>query len=71
MLDHPSLVVPLADGTFAVNDDFRARVVVVDPTLNRIVWQFGRTDRQGPADGSLKTPDGIDVAPAGVFPFPT
>lgn len=64
-LDHPSLAVPLADGTIALNDDFRNRVIVVDPRTNRIVWQYGRTDLGGRGPGLLFLPDGIDVIPAG------
>ena len=67
-LDRPSLAVPLTDGTIALNDDFRARVLVIDPRTNRIVWQYGHTDRAGRTGGRLNIPDGIDVAPVGVFP---
>ena len=48
-LDHPSLAILLPDGMIAVNDDFRHRVVVIDPTTRRIVWQYGHTDRPGRA----------------------
>ena len=64
-LDHPSLAIPLADGTIALNDDFRHRVIVVDPRTNRIVWQYGTTDVGGQEPGLLFIPDGIDVIPAG------
>jgi hypothetical protein len=64
-LDHPSLAVTLPDGTIALNDDFRHRVIVIDPRINRIVWQYGRTDVGGRSPGHLLTPDGIDVIPAG------
>jgi hypothetical protein len=67
-LDHPSLAVPLADGTIALNDDFRHRVVVIDPRTNRIVWQYGMTDRPGRGAGRLDIPDGIDVVPPGTIP---
>ena len=65
-LDHPSLAIELPNGLVAVNDDFRHRVVIIDPHTNRIVWQYGHTDRHGRADGFLFTPDGIDLIPAGV-----
>ena len=68
-LDHPSLAIPLADGTIALNDDFRNRVIVVDPRTNRIVWQYGRTDVGGHGAGLLFIPDGIDVIPAGTSLF--
>jgi hypothetical protein len=64
-LDHPSLAILLADGMIALNDDFRARVVVIDPKTNRVVWQYGRTDRNGRRPGYLSVPDGIDVIPVG------
>jgi hypothetical protein len=64
-LDHPSLAIPLADGTIALNDDFRARVVVLDPRSGRIVWQYGRTDVASWSLGHLFIPDGIDVIPVG------
>ncbi len=63
-LDHPSLAMPLPNGDIAVNDDFRDRVVVIDPRLNRIVWQYGHTDLAGTAPGYLNIPDGMDFIPA-------
>ena len=67
-LDHPSLAVPLADGTIVLNDDQRDRVVVIDPRTDRIVWQYGTTDRAGRTAGHLKIPDGVDVLPPGTIP---
>ncbi len=67
-LSYPSLAVPLPDGTIAVTDDLRERVVVIDPRTNRIVWQYGHTDRIGTAPGYLFTPDGLNVLPAGTIP---
>jgi len=64
-LNHPSLAIPLPDGTVALNDDFRARVIVVDPSTNRIVWQYGHTDGPGRTPNHLFIPDGIDLIPAG------
>jgi hypothetical protein len=64
-LDHPSLAILLPDGMIAVNDDFRHRVIVIDPRTRRIVWQYGHTDRPGRAPGYLFVPDGIDVIPVG------
>jgi len=64
-LDHPSLAVELADGTIALNDDFRHRIVVIDPRTDRIVWQYGHTDRRGTTAGYLYVPDGIDPIPMG------
>lgn len=64
-LDHPSLATPLADGTVSVNDDFRHRLVVIDPRLHRIVWQFGRTDVAGRGAHLLNDPDGHQPLPSG------
>jgi len=64
-LDHPSLAIMLPDGTIALNDDFRSRVIVIDPRTNRIVWQYGATDRGGRSAGRLFLPDGVDLIPVG------
>jgi outer membrane protein assembly factor BamB len=64
-LDHPSLAIMLPDGTIALNDDFRSRVIVIDPRTNRIVWQYGTTDRGGRTAGRLFLPDGVDLIPLG------
>ncbi len=65
MLDHPSLAIELSNGLIAVNDDFRNRVLVIDPKTKQIVWQYGVTDRRGRAEGLLYVPDGIDIKPPG------
>jgi len=67
-LNRPSLVLPLSDGTFALNDDYNHRVVVIDPKMNSIVWSYGHDGQPSAADGYLNLPDGIDVAPVGTFP---
>ncbi len=63
-LNHPSLAVPMPDGTIVINDDFRARVVVLDPKTMRIVWQYGRTGVAGSGPNRLSDPDGVDPLPA-------
>jgi outer membrane protein assembly factor BamB len=65
-LDHPSLATPLADGTILINDDFRHRLVIVDPATNTIVWQYGTTDRPGQTANHLNVPDGHEPLPAGI-----
>jgi hypothetical protein len=65
-LDHPSLAIELPNGLVAVNDDFRHRVVIIDPRTDRIVWQYGHTDHHSRANGYLFTPDGIDLIPPSV-----
>ena len=61
MLDHPSLAERMPNGLIAVNDDYRHRVVFIDPATNAIVWQYGRTDRPGTGPDQLNTPDGFDL----------
>lgn len=69
MLDHPSLAERLPNGLICVNDDYRHRVVIIDPKSERIVWQYGDTDTAGTAPGLLNTPDGFDLLlPNGTTP---
>lgn len=69
MLDHPSLAERLPNGLICVNDDYRHRVVIIDPQSMRIVWQYGDTDTPGTAPGLLHTPDGFDLLlPDGTTP---
>lgn len=65
MLNHPSLAIELSNGLIALNDDFRHRVIVIDPKTNQIVWQYGVNDRRGRSNGLLFIPDGIDIKPPG------
>ena len=62
-LNHPSLGLPLPNGDVVVNDDFNHRVVVIDPRLNRVVWQYGVLGVAGSAPGYLDNPDGMDLVP--------
>jgi hypothetical protein len=64
-LDHPSLAMALPNGDIVVNDDYRDRVLEIDPRNKRIVWQYGHTDHPGTAPGYLNIPDGMDFIPAG------
>jgi hypothetical protein len=61
------LAVPLADGTIILNDDFRHRVILLDPRTGRILWQYGRTDAPGSGPGRLNNPDGINLVPPGAI----
>ena len=61
MLDHPSLVERLPNGLFCVNDDYRHRVVIIDPNTKQIVWQYGQTDAAGTGHNQLDIPDGFDL----------
>jgi len=61
MLDHPSLAERLPNGLIGVNDDYRHRVLLIDPTNDRIVWQYGQTGLAGTGPDQLDTPDGFDL----------
>jgi hypothetical protein len=50
----------LSNGLIMVNDDYRDRVVVVDPAIQSIVWQYGLTDVPGTSPGLVAIPDGFD-----------
>lgn len=60
-LKKPSLAERLTNGLIMVNDDYRNRVVVIDPATKEIVWQYGITDVAGTAPGLLSIPDGFDL----------
>jgi hypothetical protein len=69
MLNQPSLVEHLPSGVFMVNDDYRNRMVAIDPATRALVWQYGVSDRAGTANGMLRIPDGFDLLmPGGVTP---
>jgi outer membrane protein assembly factor BamB len=69
MLDHPSLAERLPSGLICVNDDYRHRVVIIDPHTRKIVWQYGHTDSPGRGHDHLNTPDGFDLlGPGGTTP---
>jgi hypothetical protein len=63
-LDRPSLAIQLPNGLIAVNDDWRHRVILIDPRTKHIVWQYGHTDVAGSSAGYLDKPDGMDFLPA-------
>jgi hypothetical protein len=60
MLKKPSLAERLPNGLIMINDDYRDRVVVIDPTIDSIVWQYGLTDVPGTSPGLVSIPDGFD-----------
>ena len=66
-LDHPSLAVPLADGTLVLNDDLRDRVIFLNPITGRILWQYGRTGVAGRGANRLNIPDGVNLIPPGAI----
>jgi hypothetical protein len=61
MLDHPSLAERLPNGLIGVNDDYRHRVILLDPATGAIVWQYGQTDVRGTGPDQLAIPDGFDL----------
>ncbi len=63
-LKKPSLAERLPNGLVMVNDDYRDRVVVIDPATDTLVWQYGLTDVAGTATGMLSIPDGFDLLTA-------
>ena len=69
MLDHPSLAEFLPNGLIGVNDDYRNRVALIDPSTKNIVWQYGATDRAGTGVDQVNIPDGFDLLlPDGTTP---
>lgn len=62
-LNHPSLAVALPNGDILLNDDHNHRIIVIDPTTNQIVWQYGHDGVAGSAPGYLDNPDGLDLLP--------
>jgi outer membrane protein assembly factor BamB len=69
MLNHPSLAERLPNGMIAANDDYRQRVVIIDPKTKEIVWQYGVTGKPGTGPDHLRIPDGFDLlAPDGTTP---
>jgi outer membrane protein assembly factor BamB len=66
-LNHPSLALALPNGNILVNDDHNDRVIVINPTTNKIVWQYGHRGVAGSAPGYLANPDGVDIAPPDSF----
>ena len=69
MLNHPSLAERLPNGLIGINDDYRHRVVLINPRTKRIVWQYGHTDHRGTRPGYLRIPDGFDLlGPGGSAP---
>ena len=66
-LNHPSLAVPLADGTLVLNDDLRDRVIFLNPITGRILWQYGRTGVAGRGADRLNIPDGVNLVPPGAI----
>lgn len=66
-LNHPSLGIGLPNGDILLTDDWDHRVIVIDPTTDRIVWQYGHDTQPGSTAGYLNNPDGLDLLPPYAF----
>jgi hypothetical protein len=62
-LRKPSLAVMLPNGLIAATDDWNDRVVVINPSTRRVVWEYGHNGVPGSAPGYLRKPDGLDLVP--------
>lgn len=60
-MDQPSLAELLPSGVIMANDDYRDRMVAIDPDTQALVWQYGVSDHPGTAPGMLNIPDGFDL----------
>lgn len=67
-LNHPSLARMLSNGLVLATDDLNDRVIVINPSTNSIVWQYGHRGVPGLAPGYLVQPDGLDLLPTGANP---
>ena len=56
MLNHPSPRRASAQRRFMVNDDYRDRMVAIDPSTKALVWQYGVTGHPGTAPGPPQHP---------------
>ena len=63
-LNRPSLAIELPNGNIMANDDLNHRVIVVDKSSKKIVWQYGVTGQRGSTPGYLAIPDGLDIIKA-------
>lgn len=52
-LNHASSINRLPNGNFLVSDDKNFRIVVIDPALHKIVWQYGTTGVSGSGPNQL------------------
>jgi len=60
-MNQPSLTELFPSGVFMSNDDYRNRMVAIDPDTQALVWQYGVPDQSGTAPGMLSIPDGFDL----------
>ncbi len=62
-LSFPTLAIALSNGNVLVSDARNDRVIVIDPSSNQIVWQYGHTGKSGAGSGFLHTPDSAVPVP--------
>ena len=62
-LKKPTMAIVLPDGDVMVADSGNDRVIIIDPTDNKIIWQYGHTGVPGRRVGYLHTPDSVALVP--------
>ncbi|HEX4036385.1 MAG TPA: hypothetical protein VHX66_18240 [Solirubrobacteraceae bacterium] len=63
-LDYPTLAKVLPDGNVLVSDARNDRVIVIDASTKKIIWQYGHTHHSGNGPGFLHTPDSAVLVPS-------
>jgi outer membrane protein assembly factor BamB len=67
-LHNPSIGAMLPNGLVALSDDYGNRIIFVDPSTNKIVWEYGTQGLSG--RDALNLPDGFDLLlPDGSIPM--
>lgn len=66
-LHRPTLALPLPNGDFVVADEGGNRVLVVDPSTDAIVWQYGQSGQPGRGSGMLNLPGSVDLVPPNAY----
>jgi PQQ-like domain len=59
----PTLAQVLPNGDVLVSDSRNDRVIVIDHSTKKIVWQYGHTGKPGSRNGYLHTPDSAVAVP--------
>jgi hypothetical protein len=62
-LRDPAMALVLPDGDVLVSDEYNDRVIVIDRSSKKIIWQYGQTGVPGGGAGYLDVPVGIDLVP--------